>query len=75
MRSRVVGLRVAGIVFGLIAMAQVGRLLLWADVLVNGHHLPLWPSARAAVILVGLGVWLLKLSGGSTSRAPTHKSE
>jgi hypothetical protein len=54
MRSRVVGLRVAGIMFGLIAVAQVVRLLLRADVLVNGHHLPLWPSALAAVILGGL---------------------
>ena len=44
MNSRVFGLRVAGIVFGLIAVAQVVRLLLRADVLVNGHHLPLWPQ-------------------------------
>jgi hypothetical protein len=75
MRSRVVGLRVAGIMFGLIAVAQVVRLLLRADVLVNGHHLPLWPSALAAVILGGLCVWLLKLSGGSTSGASAHKPE
>jgi hypothetical protein len=73
MRSQVVGLRVAGIVFGLMAVAQVVRLLIRPDVLVNGHHLPLWPSALALVILSGLCVWLLKLSGGSTrAAAATH---
>lgn len=66
MHTQVVGLRVAAILFGLMSVAQVLRLLLRADVLVNGHPLPLWPSALAAVILGGLSVWLLKLSGVST---------
>ena len=69
MRSQVVGLRVAAILFGLFAVAQVVRLLTRADVQVNGHHLPLWASALAAVILGGLCVWLLTLSGGSPRTA------
>jgi hypothetical protein len=57
-------------VFGLIAVAQVIRLLVRPDVLVNGYQIPLWPSALAAVILGGLCIWLFKLSGGST-RTPS----
>ena len=69
MRSQVIGLRVAALLFGLIAVAQVVRLLVRADVQVNGHHLPLWPSGLAAVILGGVCVWLLSLSAGSSRTA------
>lgn len=73
MGSRVVGLRVGGVVFGLIAVAQVLRLLIRPEVLVNGHLLPLWPSVLAAVILGGLCVWLLGLSGGSARATSLHE--
>jgi hypothetical protein len=75
MRSKDVGLRVAGIVFGLLAVAQVVRLLMRADVVVNGHHLPLWASAVAAVFLGALCVWLLSLSGGPTRAASAHEQQ
>jgi hypothetical protein len=62
MKSQVLGLRVAAILFGLLALAQLCRLMIRPDVLVAGHHLPLWPSALALVILGGMSVWMWRLS-------------
>ena len=62
MNSKIVGLRVASIVFGLVSLAQLGRLLVRPDVLVAGHHVPLWPSALAFVFLAALSVWMWRLS-------------
>jgi len=62
MNSKIVGLRVASIVFGLVSLAQLGRLLVRPDVLVAGHHIPLWPSALAFVFLTALSVWMWRLS-------------
>ncbi len=62
MNSQIVGLRVASILFGLIAIAQLARLIIRPQVLVAGHLLPLWPSAVAFVILGGLSFWLWSLA-------------
>jgi hypothetical protein len=62
MSSQILGLRVAGIIFGLMSIAQLGRLIVRPEVLVAGHLMPLWPSALAFVILGGLSVWLWKLA-------------
>jgi hypothetical protein len=62
MNSQTTGLRVASVVFGLMAIAQLGRLLVRAEVLVAGYSMPLWPSVLALVILGGLSVWMWKLA-------------
>jgi hypothetical protein len=62
MNSQVVGLRVASILFGLIAIAQLTRLIIRPQILVAGHLLPLWPSAVAFVVLGGLSFWLWSLA-------------
>jgi hypothetical protein len=62
MKSQVLGLRVAAILFGLMALGQLGRLMIRPEVLVAGHHMPLWPSALALVILGGISVWMWRLS-------------
>jgi hypothetical protein len=62
MDSRIVGLRVASVVFAIVGLAQLVRLLLRPEVLVAGHLLPLWPSMVAVVIAAALSVWLWKLS-------------
>jgi hypothetical protein len=72
LKSQVIGLRVAAIVFGLMAAAQVVRLLIRPEVLVNGHHMPLWPSVLAVVVLGGLCIWLLGLSGRWMHTTSTH---
>jgi len=66
MSSQTTGLRVAGIVFGLMAIAQLVRLVIRPEVLVAGYSMPLWPSVVAFVILAGLSLWMWKLA-----RAPT----
>ena len=67
MPSHITGLRVASVVFGLMALAQLGRLALRPEVLVAGHAMPLWPSVLALIILGGLSLWMWKLA-----RTPTH---
>jgi hypothetical protein len=67
MHSHITGLRVASVVFGLLALAQLGRLALRPEVLVAGRALPLWPSVLAFIMLGGLSLWMWKLA-----RTPTH---
>lgn len=66
MNSRVVGLRVAGTIFGLMCLGHLLRLLTRAEVLVAGYQVPLWLSAFGFVIAGGLGLWLWRLSYSST---------
>jgi hypothetical protein len=62
MNPQVIGLRVASIVFGLMAIAQLGRLMIRPEVLVAGHLIPLWPSILAFIILCGLSLWMWRLT-------------
>jgi hypothetical protein len=62
MSSPIQGLRVASVVFGLMALAQLGRLLIQPRILVAGYEMPLWPSALALVVLLGLSFWMWKLA-------------
>jgi hypothetical protein len=66
MNSQILGLRVAGIIFGLMCLAQLLRLVIRPEVLVAGHQLPLWPSGLALAILGGLSLWMWKLSRTAT---------
>ena len=66
MHSQILGLRVASLIFGLMCLAQLLRLVTGLDVLVAGHHLPLWPSGLAFLILGGMSLWLWKLSRPAT---------
>jgi hypothetical protein len=62
MKSQVLGLRVASFVFGLMAIAQLARLVMRPDVLVAGHSMPLWPSALALITFGALSVWMWRLA-------------
>jgi hypothetical protein len=66
MNSQILGLKVAGVTFGLMCLAQLLRLLIHPEVLVAGHQVPLWPSGLALVILGGLSLWMWKLSRTAT---------
>ena len=66
MHSQILGLRVAGLIFGLMCLAQLLRLAMNPAVLVAGHQVPLWPSGLAVVILGGMSGWLWKLSRRAT---------
>jgi uncharacterized membrane protein len=62
MNSQRTGLRVASLLFAVIALGHLVRLLKHAQVIVDSHTLPLWISAPLAVIAVLLSVWMWKLS-------------
>ena len=62
MNSQIVGLKIAGFVFGLMGLAQLLRLVMRPEVFVAGHQVPLWPSALAFAILGALSLWMWKLS-------------
>jgi hypothetical protein len=62
MNSQILGLKIAGFVFGLMSLVQLLRLVLRPEVLVAGHQVPLWPSALAFVLLGGLSLWMGKLA-------------
>ena len=64
-KSRVIGLRVASIVFGVISVAHLARLFIRLKIQVAGHPIPLWPSALAFVVLGALSLWLWNLAGSS----------
>jgi hypothetical protein len=62
MYSQILGLRVAAVIFGLVALAQLLRLIIQPEVLVGGTVFPLWPNAIALVLFAGLCAWLWQLS-------------
>lgn len=62
MRSQITGLRVASIVFGLIALAQLMRLITHPAVFVAGSPMPLWPSFLGFIIMGGLSLWMWALT-------------
>jgi hypothetical protein len=58
MDSGILGLKVASVAVGLMALAQLLRLLIRPEVLVAGHQVPFWPN--------GLSLWMWKLSRSAT---------
>jgi hypothetical protein len=62
MRPQIVGLRVAGTIFGLMFLAQLYRLLTRAEIMVAGHQLPLWASGLALFLAGSLCIWMWMLS-------------
>lgn len=62
MKSKTLGLRVASVIFGLMALGQLTRIIARLDIVAAGYPIPLWPSLLAFPILVCLCAWLWKLS-------------
>jgi len=62
MNSQTKGLRVASVIFALMATAQLGRIVMRPEVLVAGNPVPLWPSVVAFIVLGSLSVWMWKLT-------------
>jgi hypothetical protein len=65
-KSQITGLRVASVVFGLMAIAQLMRIVIRPEVLLAGHPMPLWPSVLAFILLGGLSLWMWQLARTST---------
>ena len=62
MNSQVLGLRVSGTIFGLMALGQLMRFVLGIEVLISGFSIPFWPSLAACAVLAGLCFWLWRVS-------------
>ena len=68
MNSRIVGLRVAGAIFGLVCVLHVLRLFLAIEVVLAGRHLGMWMSAAGAIFTGVLSFWFWWLSLGGEDR-------
>ena len=66
MNRQIVGLRVAGTIFGIMCAGQLLRLIAGLEIVVAGYPMPLWPSAVGFVVAGGLSIWLWKLSCNSS---------
>ncbi len=62
MKKQQFGLRIAGIIFALVAMAQLARLVMRVEVMVAGLRVPLWSSAVAVILAGALSWWLCRLA-------------
>lgn len=62
MNSQMTGLRVASIVFAILALGHVVRLYKHANVLVGTHQIPMGLSWVALIVAGGLCIWLWRLS-------------
>ena len=62
MRSQITGLRVASMVFGLMALAQLVRLITHPAMYVAGSPMPLWPSFLGFIIMGALSFWMWNLT-------------
>jgi hypothetical protein len=62
MNSQIRGLRVAGVVFAIVCLAQLWRLVAQLEVMAGSYRIPLWFSAVAALVTGTLSIWLAILS-------------
>jgi hypothetical protein len=63
MKSQIMGLKIAGTLFILVALAHVARLVLGWTVQLGGHYFgPRW-SIAAIVVTAAVGIWLWMLAG------------
>jgi len=67
MKPQITGLRVGGVLFGLMALAQLLRLVIRPAVMIGSFSVPLWPSVVAFLILAAMSVWMLELSAQPNS--------
>lgn len=64
MSSRVLGLRVAGTIFGIVCIAHIWRLVSHSAVLIAGNPIPTWPSVLGAIVSGALSIWMWRLASG-----------
>jgi hypothetical protein len=62
MNSQTLGLRTAGIIFGIFCLIHLWRVFAHVDVAVGTHHLPIWGSVVGLIVAGGLSIWMFRLS-------------
>jgi hypothetical protein len=77
MKSRTIGLRVSGLIFGLISLGLVARLWARPEIVIGSYHLGRIPSWFLIIVTGAISIWLVKLAGPwctETKAAPTPKT-
>jgi hypothetical protein len=59
------GLRIASLIFALIAIVHVIRMVVGLQIQIGAQTIPMWPSAVAAVLFGVLAVWFWRLANRS----------
>lgn len=62
MNPQTLGLRAAGVIFGVVSAFHLLRLVLKFEIVVAGWPMPLWVNAIGAVVTGGLCIWLYRLA-------------
>lgn len=62
MSSQATGLRVASVVFALVALGHIVRLIKHAHVMVATHEIPMWISVAGLIVAGVLSIWMWRLS-------------
>lgn len=68
MKSQILGLRVAAIIFALVGLGHLLRVVTRADLLIAGHQIPIWPSVAGVVIAAALSSWMWRLAATAGRR-------
>ena len=62
MKSQIVGLRVAGVLFGCLCLAHILRLISGTSLVIGDFRFTPVPSVIAIIFTGGLSIWLWSLS-------------
>ncbi|HXQ80942.1 MAG TPA: hypothetical protein VN775_06510 [Opitutaceae bacterium] len=74
MKSQIIGLKVASVLFMLVALAHAARLVFGWKVQIGEHAFGLLPSVVALLVAGGLSVWLGTLACGCKTDAASPPS-
>ena len=68
MSRQATGLRVASLVFGLVAILHIWRLIAHAQVVIGTTQIPMWVSALGLIVAGTLSIWMWRLSSARLNR-------
>jgi hypothetical protein len=63
MNLRTIGLRVSGVIFGLVSLGLIARLWARSEIVIGSCHLGRIPSLFLIIAMGGFSIWLVKLAG------------
>ncbi len=62
MSSQATGLRVASVIFALVAIGHLWRVIVHAHVVIGTTEIPMWLSVAGLIIAGTLSIWMGRLS-------------
>ena len=63
MKLRIIGLRVSGVIVGLVSLGLIARLWARSEIVIGNYHLGRIPSLFLIIVTGGISIWLVKLAG------------